>query len=71
MLSAQGPWNATFDALVMPAGLDPAAPAKWLTPAGDGSALHFNVAGAPGFTFKPYWEVQGPKELFSNYPCFQ
>jgi hypothetical protein len=70
LLSAQGPWNSTVDALVLPTGLDPAAPQDWLVPAGDGSALHFNVSGAPGFTFKPYWEVQGPLELFSNYPCF-
>ena len=70
LLAAQGPWNATADALVMPAGLDPARPQEWMVPAGDGSALHFNVSGAPGYTFKPYWEVQGALELFSNYPAF-
>jgi DUF1680 family protein len=71
LLSAQGPWDSRTDSLVMPPGLDPTNPGALLVPAGDGNALHFNVSGAPGFTFKPYWEVQEAGELFSNYPCFQ
>ena len=64
-----GVWNATVDALVMPAGIDVAAPATWLSPSPDGNALHF-VGQAAGVTAKPYWEVQDAGELFTNYPCF-
>lgn len=67
LLSAQGPWNATIDALVLPTGIDPTNPSAFLVKAG---ALNFTVAGAPNFTFKPYYQVQGALELFSNYPCF-
>lgn len=70
LLAGSGPWNSTADALVMPAGVDPSCPSCWMTPAGDGNALHFTVAGAPGFSFKPYWEVQDAGETFSTYPCF-
>lgn len=58
LLSAEGPWDGASDSLVMPGGVDPTAPTKWMVPAGDGNALHFNVTGAPGVMFKPYWEVQ-------------
>lgn len=71
-LAAEGPWNTTIDALVMPqsANLDPANPAAWMQPAGDGNSLHFTVAGAQGYTFKPYYEIQTAGELFSVFPCF-
>ena len=58
LLAAQGPWDAASDALVLPQGLDPANPGALLAPSADGNALHFDVVGAPGFTFKPYYEVQ-------------
>lgn len=58
LLAMQGPWDAPSDSLVLPAGVDPTVPAQWLVPSGDGNALHFNVTGAPGYTMKPYWEVQ-------------
>ena len=69
-VAMQGPWDAKTDALIMPVGLDPARPRSWLVPAGDGNALHFHVAGAAGYSMKPYFEVQEAGELFSKYPCF-
>ncbi len=48
-----GTWNTTADAAVMPTGLDPAQPAKWLQPAPDGNSLHFVVAGSPAILFIP------------------
>jgi hypothetical protein len=71
LMSLEGPWDAASDSLVMPAGLDPSRPQDWLVAANDGNALHFNVSGAPGFSAKPYYEVQEADERFSNYPCFK
>jgi hypothetical protein len=45
-------------------------PSAWMVPSGDGNTLHFNVSGAPGYRFLPYYEVQGDGEYFSVYPCF-
>ncbi len=71
LMSFQGPWEDLVDCIVMPHGIDPAAPSAWLVPADDGNALHWNVTGASGVTVKPYWEVQAAGELFTNFPCFQ
>ena len=71
LLAAEGPWNNATDAIVMPPGLDPSAPASWMVPSSDGQPLHFNVTGAPGFGFVPYFEIQEDGRQFSAYPCFQ
>jgi len=72
LMAAEGPWNATVDALVIPtaASLDPSMPAAWMQPQGDGNSLHYTIAGAPAFRFRPYFEVQAAGEQFSVYPCF-
>jgi DUF1680 family protein len=75
LLAVQGPWNASLGALVMPqpggVALDPATPSAWLAPdAASGNPLHFAVAGAPGWSAKPYFEVQGADEIFSVFPHF-
>jgi hypothetical protein len=76
LLAVQGPWNSTLGALVMPqpggAPLDPAAPGAWLAPVGGAGSnpLHFAVAGAPGWSAKPYFEVQAADEIFSVFPHF-
>jgi hypothetical protein len=73
-MAVEGPWNGTLGALVMPqpggAPLDPAAPAGWMVPASGGNTLHFNILGAPGWTAKPYFEVQMADEIFSVFPHF-
>jgi hypothetical protein len=72
MLAAQGTWDSTVDALVMPqsANLDPSNPSAWMVPAGDGNSLHFSVTGAPGVTFKPYFEIQTGEPNFDVFVCF-
>jgi len=65
---AAGRWNATAKALIVP-GVDGAAPAGWLKPAGDGHPLHFTVAGAPDMLFQPLWEIENG-QVFSSYPAF-
>lgn len=71
LLAAQGPWNATNDALVMPPGLDPADPAAWLAPV-PGAPLHFLAsAGGVNVSFKPRFEIQDASEpYFSSWPAF-
>lgn len=74
LMAVEGAWNSTLGALVMPqpggVPLDPAAPAQWLAPLGDGNPLHFGVSGAPGWTALPYFEVQKADEVFSVFPHF-
>jgi len=72
LLAAEGAWNATVDALVMPAGLDAAAPGEWMQRRA-GAELTWDVVagGKPtGVFFKPYYAVQGADEQFDVYPCF-
>ncbi len=53
-----GLWNATASATVMPPGLDPQQPSKWLVPAADGVSLHWTVVGEPQSLVLPYFEIQ-------------
>jgi len=69
-MSFEGPWDSASDSLVMPKGLDPMNPSSWLVPAGNGNPLNFNVSVDNRFTAKPYFDVQGEGERFTNYPSF-
>ena len=71
LLSFSGMWNETVDALVMPPAIAaPDAPATWLQAAPDGNMLHFVAPLAPGLFVQPYYELQDPNVLFSNFPAF-
>jgi hypothetical protein len=69
LLAAVGPLTPIGKdaAVVLPSTLDPARPQDWLSPVA-GAPLHFAVAGVPGVTIVPYFEVQ--EESFDVYPIF-
>ena len=60
LMSIQGPWDTVSDSLVMPKDLDPLSPQVW-TSQSPGS-LSFNVTNHPGFSMKPYFQVQDVSE---------
>ena len=77
-LAVVGAWDTSRDVTVMPPGLDPSAPQKWLVPvptssqggAADALSLHWSVQGHPDIEFLPYYEIQEYGTLFDTFPCF-